>query len=188
MMYNSVAIQSNIEEIWEQHNMSDYISGKGWYESANSFALELAQTYNADPMQAAAVISALSPQKEWNHNMQLAQDFFTYGWRKVRHTQLQKKKAMHVGEFCETREDINRMLGGLKTINFFNNIYDPKDRNWCTIDRHMIKVGLGKDKQALTKKQYEFLKKEYCIFANRVNLIPCEFQAILWVTIKRVKK
>jgi hypothetical protein len=187
MMYNSGTIQSNIEEIWEQHNISDFNNGRGWYESANSFSLKLSGKYGVHPINAAGVISALSPQKSWELNMQLADDFFRKGKDFVGHTGVQKQKAALVKKAIY-KEDVCRILAGQKTINFFNNIYNPKDVDWLTVDRHMIRVALSEDKKALSTKQYEFIKKEYCIFARRVGLIPCELQAILWVAIKRIKK
>jgi|SRR5215472_10240191 len=43
-----------------------------WYEGANKIAHDLAQEFNVHPRQAAAVLAALSPQKDWYQNVDLA--------------------------------------------------------------------------------------------------------------------
>jgi hypothetical protein len=43
-----------------------------WYEGANRIAHGLAREYNIHPRQAAAVLAALSPQKDWFQNVDLA--------------------------------------------------------------------------------------------------------------------
>lgn len=41
---------------------------------------------------------------------------------------------------------------------------------------------------AITTKQYDFLKKECIKFALAQKMIPCEVQAILWVQYRKAKK
>jgi hypothetical protein len=45
---------------------------KKWYEGANRIAHNLATEFNVQPHQAAAVLAALSPQKDWYQNVELA--------------------------------------------------------------------------------------------------------------------
>jgi len=101
---------------------------------------------------------------------------------------LQSNKARKILNYAQTREDIELYLGGLKTINFFNNIYDPESREHVTVDRHHIYLSIGWDAQSCTPKQYDFLKQNTVIFAKEVDMIPSELQSTLWVCWKRIKK
>lgn len=194
--YNSKVIQDNISEIWDQHTYKDYNSGKFWYDEANQFSLELAKEYNVTPAKSAGVLSALSPLKEWNLNKRITEEFFQLmkkapatGWRKASHYYTQKLKAWKIYSITDPFiDEIANILHGLKTVNFFHCIQNPLSCDHVCIDRHMIKVALGADKPKLTTKQYLFLKQEYLTFAEKVNMIPCQSQGILWVTFKRVKK
>lgn len=49
---------------------------KRWYSGANKIAHDLAKEFNVQPYQAAAVLAALSPQKDWYQNVHLARKVF----------------------------------------------------------------------------------------------------------------
>lgn len=49
---------------------------KRWYSGANKIAHSLAKEFNVKPYQAAAVLAALSPQKDWYQNVHLARKVF----------------------------------------------------------------------------------------------------------------
>lgn len=194
--YNSKVVADNIDEIWQQHTYRDYQQGVKWYQEANQFSLELAKKYNTTPVKSAGVLSALSPLKEWNDNKRITDQFFelvrkapSTGWRKASHYYKQKLKAQKIYIIANPfTEEVNQILRGLKTINFFNCIHNPLTCDHVCIDRHMIKVATGTERTKLTNKQYLFLKKEYLNFADRLGMIPAEMQGVLWVTYKRVKK
>lgn len=192
--YNSEVVKDNIAEIWDQHTSSDYNQGKQWYREANQFCSELAEKFQTTPVKTAGVLSALSPLKEWGLNKRITEDFFEVaqtaplsGWKRASHYFTQKRKAQLIFMASNpTTAQIDGVLGGLKTINFFNCINNPSSSDHVCIDRHMIRVA-GVDNRSLTEKQYLFLQKEYLNFANKVGMIPCHAQAILWVAYKRVK-
>lgn len=188
-------IQDNILEIWQQRTYKDYSEGKVWYKEANQFSKDLAEKYEIAPVITAGVISALSPQKEWNVNKALADDFLkrckttSTTWKHAGHYLKQKRKARRIFNMDNPFVDeIANELHGLKTVNFFHCIQNPATSDHVCIDRHMIMVALGKEKKKLTVKQYSFLKQEFLKFAKKVNLKPAESQGILWLTYKRVKK
>jgi hypothetical protein len=194
--YNSKVVEDNIKEIWDQHTYKDYNEGKKWYGEANQYSLELADKYKVTPVVSAGVLSALSPMKEWNDNKRITDQFFelvqkapSTGWQKAAHYLGQKRKAWAIYKYAyQTTGEVVKVLHGLKTVNFFECINNPTNSDAVCVDRHMIKVATGTDRTKLTSKQYLFLKQEYLNFANRVNMIPCEAQAILWVAYKRIKK
>lgn len=194
--YDSKAVNDNIEKVWDQHTLDDYNNGKVWYREANQFCLEVADKHKVTPVVSAGVLSAMSPLKEWELNKRLTHNFFTLvekdkeeGWKRVGHYTTQKKKAWSIYNLINpVAEEVSKILNGLKTVNFFGCIIDPMNTEHFCVDRHMIRVAVDTEKLSITDKQYLFLKKEYLNFANRVDMIPSQAQAILWCTYRRIKK
>lgn len=191
-LYNSNLIQDNIQEIWGMTNLDTYREGLGWYPAAHNYAQELAAKYDTSPMITAGIISALSPKKEWHLNRRMADDFFKKGWNKTGHWYQQMGKAKRISALRKlttiTIQDVETVLNGRKTVNFFNCIYNPDTKDHVCIDSHGMNIAMGWSKSHITEKQYDFLKEEYIKFANSVTLRPIEVQSILWLTYKKVKK
>lgn len=184
LLKHSAVVEDNIMEIYEQHTLDDLVKGKEWYSEAHSFAVSLSNQYGISVMVACGIIAALSPQKEWNLNKIIANLYFQEIYK---HTGTQIQKCRNI-EKCKTVEEINEVLGGLKTINFFNNIYDPRNPDYVCIDRHIAKVATGMDIEAVNKKQYELIKSVYICLAKKLGILPVDLQSICWVTYKRIKK
>ena len=188
-LYNSPELViGNMRNVYSQCTQEDLMYGKGWYERANLFCLALSEQFGISEMKVAGILSALSPQKEWSHNKAITEEFLSTKGGISRHTSMQTGKARKILSFAKTTRDVEVCLGGLKTINFFNNIYNPISRDHVTIDRHHIYLSVGKDAQTCTPKQYEFLKQNTIKFANELDIIPNELQSTLWVCWKRLKK
>lgn len=188
-LYNSSS--TLIENMRSVHNKcveEDLMYGKGWYNRANFFSLALSEKYGVSEMKAAGIIAALSPLKEWTLNKAMAEEFIRTKGVISKHTSAQTMKARKILNHASTVQDVENYLGGLKTVNFFNNIYNPFSKDHVTVDRHHIYLSLGWDAQSCTTKQYEFIKQNTIILANELNIIPNELQSTLWVCWKRIKK
>lgn len=181
-------VVGNMQRVYSQCIEEDLTYGKDWYQRANLFSLALSEQFGISEMKTAGVIAALSPQKEWGHNKALAEEFLRTKGRISRHTSIQTGKARRILSLAKDSRDVDVCLGGLKTINFFNNIYNPNSRDHVTVDRHHIYLSVGRDAQSCTPKQYEFLKQNTIRFANDLDMIPSELQSTLWVCWKRIKK
>ena len=188
-LYNSSS--TLIENMRSVHNKcveEDLMYGKGWYNRANFFSLALSEKYGVSEMKAAGIIAALSPLKEWTLNKAIAEEFIRTKGVISKHTSMQTMKARKILNQASTVQDVENYLGGLKTVNFFNNIYNPFSKDHVTVDRHHIYLSLGWDAQSCTTKQYEFIKQNTIILADELNIIPNELQSTLWVCWKRIKK
>jgi hypothetical protein len=179
-------VVNNIQRVFENATIKDYQEGLKWYSEAHDFANDLAKTYGIGKMKVAGIIAAMSPMKAWKNNKEIAEEFIQSGISG--HTALQTEKAKSILLNNDNKQYIESTLGGLKTINFFNNIYNPSDEEYVTIDRHHLYISTGMDVQTCTIKQYQFIKKHTVMFSKSVNLTPCNLQAVLWVTWKRMKK
>lgn len=188
ILYNHPQLAvSNIARVYDEVTFDDYEEGRNWYESANSFSHSLSNTYNVHVMKVAGIVSALSPMKEWNINKRMAEEFLEKEGQVSSHFRKQIDKAVYILKGPECKKSIENQLKGLKTVNFFNNIFCPADGEYVTVDRHHIQVCTGINTESVTPKQYQFIKKATVDFSKRVNLRPCQLQAILWVTWKRLK-
>lgn len=185
---NPDIIIENLKMVYDQTTLQDYQEGKSWYESAHDYSSTLAYAYNIDDIKVAGIISAFSPMKSWDVNKQMVDVYLDTNGKIVKHTKTQCKKADAIYKGNGDKCSIEATLNGLKTVNFFNNIYNPNDDGYVTIDRHHIYVCTGMDLQVCTNKQYEFIKKITIMFSKITNLRPCQLQATLWVAWKRLKK
>jgi hypothetical protein len=187
-LYNSSFVLKNIETIYSNCTSDDIINGRTWYENAKSFSIYLSKKYNVTEIQSAGIIAALSPQKSWDVNTKIAENFIESNGSASVHTGVQLAKGKHILYSPLTKEEVYLTLGGMKTKNFFYNIYTPECKDFITIDRHHLNVCYAEDVKACTDKQYEFLKENTSIFANKINMLPSILQATLWVCWKRIKK
>lgn len=187
-LYNSSFVLKNLETIYSCCNSDDINNGKTWYENAKSFSIYLSKEYGVSEEQSAGIIAALSPQKSWEVNTKIAEQFIREDGNAKVHIGAQLTKAKHILYNNLTAKEVYSTLGGLKTKNFFYNIYTPDSKEFITIDRHHLNVCYAEDKTMCTNKQYEFLKENTAIFANKINMIPSILQATLWVCWKRIKK
>ena len=188
-LYNSSStLIENMRSVHNKCEEEDLMYGKGWYNRANFFSLALSEKYGVSEMKAAGIIAALSPLKEWTLNKSMAEAFIRTKGVISKHTSAQTMKARKILNQASTVQDVENYLGGLKTVNFFNNIYNPFSKDHVTVDRHHIYLSLGWDAQSCTTKQYEFIKQNTIILANELNIIPNELQSTLWVCWKRIKK
>jgi len=188
-LYNSSsALIENMRSVHNKCEEEDLVYGKGWYNRANFFSLALSEKYGVSEMKAAGIIAALSPLKEWTLNKAMAEEFIRTKGVISKHTSMQTMKARKILNHASTVRDVENYLGGLKTVNFFNNIYNPFSKDYVTVDRHHIYLSLGWDAQSCTTKQYEFIKQNTIILANELNIIPNELQSTIWVCWKRIKK
>lgn len=186
------------ERLLSYYNEAGYeeiSDGLLWYKDANRFVTDRSIKYEVKPFRVAGVLSALSPQKSWEHNKQLT-DSFLKGSRKG-HTRVQIDKA----EQCliaKKPSDIYRLLskGQVKTSQFYLNILCPNMTFGTTIDRHAITACLydtdnlqeiDNSIYKLTKNQYHFFSNCYKQVSQQLSVKPHEAQAIIWCTVKKLK-
>lgn len=186
-LYDESFVLRNIETIYNKCTSDDINNGRTWYGNAKSFSIYVAKKYNVTEMQSAGIIAALSPQKSWDQNMKITEHFIESNGKASVHTGVQLSKASYILHNPLIPEEVYDTLGGLKTKNFFYNIYNPEGDEAVTIDRHHLNVCYAENKESCTDKQYEFLKENTIIFANKINMIPSMLQASLWVCWKRIK-
>jgi hypothetical protein len=182
----------NLETVFKSIRRGEINENKNWYKKANLYAQYLSNEFMVDFNKVCAVISALSPACNWVQNKKDAKamivcyvhdldyadfNFSTYGANVAKVWNILNYKGNDL---------LNKFFSlktGAKTFNFYLNILNPKNENFVTIDRHAISIYHGSKRfrgKKITQKQYSIIANAYINTAKSLNLLPCEFQAILW--------
>jgi hypothetical protein len=192
VVYNKDFILDNIKKVVEQATSFHFIEAKEWYPKANQEAERMSKEYNVDKTIVCGLISVLSPMKGWMDNLKISEEFIK--GKRNGHFTTQIKKAKNILKLKYDyfpgvrKQKIEAILNGRKTVNFFNNIYNPLNNNYLTIDRHVLNVCYGGMIKSVTNKQYDFLKNILIEQAKLHNLASSEYQSLLWLMMKYVKK
>lgn len=170
----------NIVRVWRRATVAQEDEGRSWYRTAHRIA-DMAT--DGDPVTGAAVIAALSPQTEWNHNIELACDAIEAG-------------SITSGHFKDACSKVNRILAGIppqevlpmerKTGQFFRLIADPSDPEAVVIDRHAHDIAVGRafgnqDRGLTYGPRYALFADAYREAARRLGELPSTVQAVTWL-------
>ena len=163
----------------------------------------------------AGILSAFSPQTDWDRNIQMAYQFASTAERPSFSTYIVYRKAISIlkagtelvkrdgdGEFIYTTSEqakvVENLLGkatAFKTKAFFNNINDPLGGVGATIDRHAISLYLGriateKELNAYFKsaKLYKNVQEAYTKASEYADCHYNEMQAVTWLEWRKNKK
>lgn len=132
--------------------------GHKWYHAAHDLAAFLS---GGDVSRGAGVIAALSPQKQWTINQDLAAQ--ALGGNITGHTAVNLAK---VAAIMAGSNPLEVLPAESKTWNFYLNILDPSDPDPVTIDRHACDVAIGRAKRSKTMRTPDITKARYAILAH----------------------
>ena len=124
------------------------VNNSTWYHDANTFCRILKSKSEHDYNKSislesvCAVVSALSPQKSWEENKRIAENFILNDLFKG-NTSSSINKAIRCLNSNDVYEHLN-ILNGEKTKAFYLNILYPKKITGATVDRHALEVALNK--------------------------------------------
>jgi hypothetical protein len=118
-------MKSNLHFMYEHASAAVKASGMRWYERAHDIAVTSGKRYGIDERSASGVIATLSPQKDWNQNIYLANAVMEINHSQQNHTWDEKMEAKAYG------------APGVKAI-------------WKPKDRELVDVVKGKKLNELT--------------------------------------
>lgn len=162
-----------LNSVIQRATLNDIEQGKQWYKNARYFAEQLSKEFKVELPKVVAVIAALSVQKRWDLNKKIAREYLQ-GKRNI-HTKVQVSKC----DWIMRGDNIPKCLGGLKTVNFFWNILNPDDPNYCTIDLWMIRI--FNETPKLTPKKYNELKQVCIDYSKQIQWVTPTTQAVAWI-------
>lgn len=155
---------------------------KAWYPTEHDFSKELATKYDWNLQQITGLYAAFSPLKSVSENKRILINFLNgsrYG-----HTSLQMNKAELILQ-TNKLEEIDVILSGRKTTAFHRHLYNPLCKENVCIDTHLIKYFNKGNIIHITPNRYSMYENAIKKWAKKVNLLPSELQALLWLYSKQ---
>jgi hypothetical protein len=189
------AEQERLHAVWRRHDRIDLREGLVAYPRYHGTLQDLARHYGVPPPHVVAAFVALSPNNDYMGNLRS-----TVTLLEGRHAGA-AVTACPVTTYnaCRDRawrflhgEDFLGITKGFKTRSFYRNILDPLDPDPVTIDGHMINMVRGERQTMINVARshrpsaYEHIAADVRAVAGEVGLIPCQLQAVLWFTWKRI--
>jgi hypothetical protein len=185
----SPEIVDRLKGLYETATAGQLASGLVWYQEAHEYAVALAAKHGTSPSVVCAVIAALSPGANWDHNKNDADVFLScfflkklrgqklpsvgsYGWRNI-------EKAERI---CKGEAPLD-VLGGNKVRAFYVCLLLPESSKSVCIDRHAKCAAIGQylGDTVVTPSEYSWIESHYRIAALDLGLVPSQLQAICWV-------
>lgn len=169
----------NIIAAWRAATPDQVQRGRTWYRTANALAAAIA---DGCARAGAGVIAALSANKSWADNTELARRVYTTG--------------VPSGHVKDALTKVAKIMGGAdpsdvlpmdrKTGMFFRCIADPSDPDAVVVDRHAHDIAVGeiygqRDRGLSSASRYELLANCYREAAMRLGELPSTVQAVTWV-------
>jgi len=158
------------------------LDGKSWYPTAHHLAVRLDPE---NPWRAAGVVSALSPQMDWDRNMFLAERTYAEGLA-YGCLGASCRKANEIYNGTGQQDDVLAVLGGRKTVAFAIAIMEPDHATNVVVDRHAVSIALGRtsddsDVATLNRKGgYDWYADAYRAAAEIAGVAPNVMQAVTW--------
>lgn len=190
----------NLDQLYRKADEIDLWNGAAYYHEFRQRVKETSQrAHNGHfvPIQiSAGVYAALSPnnsQDSCMEDMQRAIRCHLYEPHNFIHLKVHtyganKEKALRILK----GEDPKVVLTGPKTFNFYHNIENPDDPNYVTVDGHMVNIWNNKrvplDNSGVNLGEYLTVASGIKELAQRYGLVPCQLQAILWLTWRRIHR
>ena len=191
-----MSITKNLRAVYAMASPENIAEGKQWYRQASTFCYDVMRKANNPVVtvsRVAGVVACLSPQCSWPVNKRAASTLILSG-------ECTGYTGYKVNIAKATRilsgEDIETVLGkgsryGAKVRAFYDNILNPETSELVTIDTHAIRAAydIADVPRELIRAVFESklnveVQQAYCKVAKEYNLRPCEFQAIVWLTVK----
>lgn len=200
---------SDIAARAEMHYQNSVNSGESAFWYSNEYQTTARNICEINPRltisQAAAIISVFSPTCNWSRNKALAINFakginsginpdinyyYLNGCNPLNSDSV--RKAIMISslsaELADNDEMILSLIGkGFKTKYFYLNGKYPLEDRGVTIDTHMLKLipGVYKGLGSLTCGKFTYFSLSNIIseLAYKANLLPHEYQALIWLDI-----
>lgn len=133
----------NITKLFRSASAEQVQAGADWYQDAYDIAAALGAAHGVKLDAVVGIIAALSPRNSWGHNVNLATRFISKGGLTSGYLYSQLDKANRIHNLADvSQENIEKILGGDKTINFFRSIRSAGTEGVC-IDRHAYALAVN---------------------------------------------
>lgn len=175
----------NVTRVFRSATDAEREEGRTWYARARATAETLAIVHGVTVETAAGVLAALSPQKGWGPNVDLAERSLE-AREGIGHTGANNAKVTAIIAGAEPLS----VLGGDKVRAFYALIVSSGQTREVCVDRHAYSVAAGRfvpETPKLTPRQYDAVAETYRRAARILSrelgreVPPAEVQAVTWV-------
>jgi len=174
---------NNLLQWYDKANSRELNEGREWYAIAAADCKALSKRYNVEFERIVFATAALSPGLQWEKNIAAVKTVLDGGHPGGCYPS-NIEKAYHI-LFDES--DWKRFLSGPKVENFASNISGNSDK--VTIDRWAFRAWSNrKDYPTLSESEIFEIAADYRSAAAKVDLTPSEFQAVVWIMIRKYAK
>ena len=176
----------NLVSIYRKIDGDTVSKGLAWYRDCHTIVASLAARYGHSVDKVAGIFAALSPGTNYEQNKRDCEamlkihagllhghKYQTYGQNVGKARAILNSSADPLTFFSDKT--------GPKTRNFYLNILNPGNPEPVTIDRHAFAIATGETYTGLRGPLYRQIAEHYRKAAQKLGLVPCEFQAVLWV-------
>lgn len=181
----------NVLAFYAEATAAERKGGFAWYPTAYADAAAIAADAGVAVSTAVAVVSVLSPQKEWVSNLAWAREVCE-AWaageplpaRGLGNSLARAERALR-GDTA----DILREKGTLKVRNFYGSIMGEPGA--VCVDRHAIRIVMGDplgSPPSLTDARYLLAAEAYREAARELRIGARHLQAVTWVVCKRLRE
>lgn len=177
-------------------NAYDKAEGLAAYARYHHVLRELSLSYGVSLERVAAVFASLSPNSDYIGNLRSTVSVLHGAVSGHTIERIQVATYRHCLErawqYLHGTADFLETTKGPKIRAFYHNILDPTERDHVTVDGHMVAIWSNKNlkmKDALPYLRgggYERISKQVKAMALDHGIVPCQMQAILWHTRKRL--
>jgi hypothetical protein len=169
---------TNIVSAYQSATPDQRERGRQWYPVAHDIALIIGQ---GDVRKGAGILAALSANKRWEINVELATDASNGNVHGHTELVLSKVRAM-----LEGADPVELLPMQLKTGNFWRTIVSPDDPDPVVIDRHAHDAAVGerygdRNRGLSNVNRYATLALAYRLAARQLDELPSVVQATVWV-------
>lgn len=188
--------RNNIRQTFIESNFSEKSEGYNYYHTQYSNLESFAKVSGYSVQKVIAAFAALSPNNAESTNYRALASCLAICLGKIPGDApviafgSNKSKALIL--LKNERVTVEEVLRGPKTYAFYRNTLDPDNGQFVTIDGHMYNCWKGQVVRLQSigadfrPTLYRHIKRDLVQVADSFNVSPARFQAILWLTWKRI--
>ena len=182
----------NLLRVYNLATQDQLDRGIRWYEHANHWVHQGATNYSLPFHTVAAITAALSVNNKWEWNKRdviYLLNNLREGKRNPANMNITTFKqqiwtAIGIYDFQDPT-----LLSGQKVLQFYEDITNPHsiDENAVTVDIWAYRAWIFDSKAhvpTMSSKTYYTISKDYFTGAEQVELLPREFQAVVWLVVR----
>lgn len=182
----------HVLRVFNQATAAELQAGLSWYKTMGEMVIRRMRAANREhkcgytlTRQAClGVVAALSPQKAWVVNMNLADALVIRRNAGTYKSQVKKALAILDGE------NPLDVLSGQKERSFYLCFLNPHSSREVTVDGHALNAWLGVylsvEKTRVTPRLYDLARADYREVAEMMDLLPHQVQATVWLAWRRL--